>query len=141
MKLVGEWSSLRRAAGTGVGQSNGLCTTFPAAGGWMSFRCSGSNDLASALKQSSAVKYFVSQLPDGQIEGSEANATIPAGLQPAALGQEGHITQPHDFHEGWQAVVLNAGTDHSTSAGSTGRLSPGAVYASQYSKDKGYDDR
>ncbi len=29
--------------------------------------------------------------------------------RPAALGQEGHITQPHDFHEGWQAVVLNAG--------------------------------
>ena len=29
--------------------------------------------------------------------------------RPAALGQEGHITQPHDFHKGWQAVVLNAG--------------------------------
>ena len=33
----------------------------------MSFRCSGSDNLASALKQSSAVEYFVSQLPDGQI--------------------------------------------------------------------------
>ncbi len=33
----------------------------------MSFRCSGSDNLASALKQSSAVEYFVSQLPDSQI--------------------------------------------------------------------------
>ena len=33
----------------------------------MSFRCSGSDNLASAFKQSSAVEYFVSQLPDGQI--------------------------------------------------------------------------
>ena len=33
----------------------------------MSFRCGGSDGLASALSKSSAVKYFVSQLPDGSI--------------------------------------------------------------------------
>lgn len=33
----------------------------------MSFRCGGSDDLPSALRRSSAVEYFVSQLPGGSI--------------------------------------------------------------------------
>lgn len=33
----------------------------------MSFRCGGSDGLTSALSKFSAVEYFVSQLPDGNI--------------------------------------------------------------------------
>lgn len=91
--------------GAGVGQSNGLCTTFPAAGGWMSFRCSGSDNLASALKQTSAVEYFVSQLPDGQIDGSKANATIPAGLQLTLQDSDANFLCK-------QSLGLNAGPDN-----------------------------
>ena len=35
--------------------------------GWMSFQCSGSNDLTNALSRASAVEFFISQLPDDKI--------------------------------------------------------------------------
>ena len=44
----------------------------------MSFRCGGSDGLTSALSKSSAVEYFVSQLPDGNIgkNSIERNAAL-----------------------------------------------------------------
>lgn len=43
--------------------------------GWMSFRC-GSDGLTSALSKSSAVVYFVSQLPDGNIGKKSEHAVM-----------------------------------------------------------------
>jgi len=67
--------------GVGVGRSSGLCTTFPRTGGFMSFECSDPDNLPSALRRSSGIQFYISQLDGDQIGSSSADSTIPKGLQ------------------------------------------------------------
>nr|QOL01273.1 putative extracellular protein TR9_075 [Trebouxia lynnae] len=68
-------------AGAGIGQSFGLCTTFPGTGGWMTFRCSKPDDLTTAIRQSSGIEFYISQLPNEQIGSSKGDDIIPEGLE------------------------------------------------------------